>query len=121
LNRRNAPGPSNRPGQALGTAGIFDGRDEGLDVPVGLSRPELSIELVGQVSIPGPASLPERKHEAATEFGGSFNVLPDGGAEAVAGELEGVIVGAGSALQQVDDSRSVAAVYGRPQGGSLLL
>ena len=82
---------------------------------------ELSIELVGQVSIPDPASLPERKHEAATEFGGSFHVPHDGGAKAVAGELEGVIVGARAALQQVDDSRSVATVDGSPQGGSVLL
>ena len=86
-----------------------------------LAAAEVSIELVGQVGIPGPASLPERKHEAATEFGGSFNVLHDGGAEAIAGELEGVIVGARAALQQVDDSRSVATVYGRPQSGSMLL
>jgi hypothetical protein len=82
---------------------------------------ELSIELLGQVSIPGPASLPESKHDGATEFVGSFNVLHDGGAEATAGELECVIVGAGAALQQLDDSRSVATVYGRPQAGSLLL
>ncbi len=75
----------------------------------------MSIELVGEVSIPGPASLPERKHVAATEFGPSFNVLHDGGPEAIAGELEGVIVGARAALQEVDDSRSVATVYGRQE------
>ena len=55
---------------------------------------EQSIELVGELSVPGPASLPERKHEIASEFGGSFDVLHDGGDQAVAGELERVIVGA---------------------------
>ena len=54
-------------------------------------------------------------------FEGSVNVLHHGGAQAVAGELEGIIVGARATLQQVDHSRSVATVYGRPQGGPLLL
>ncbi|MGO9902101.1 MAG: hypothetical protein ACLP0J_20990 [Solirubrobacteraceae bacterium] len=54
-------------------------------------------------------------------FGGSVNVLHDGGDHIVAGELERVIVGADGALEQVDNSRSVASVEGRPQGGSLLV
>jgi hypothetical protein len=53
--------------------------------------------------------------------GGSVNVLHDGGDQAVAGELERVIVGASTRLQQVDDRSSVADVNGRPQGGSMLL
>jgi hypothetical protein len=81
---------------------------------------ELSFELVGQVSIPGPASVSERKNEIATQFGRSFNALHDGGDHAVAGELESVSVGTGVS-QQVDDGRSVTPVYGPPQGGSLLL
>jgi hypothetical protein len=56
----------------------------------------------------------------ASQFGRAFGALDDGGHQAVACQLEGVIVVAG-ALQQVDDSRSIAAVDSRPEGGSLLL
>jgi hypothetical protein len=81
---------------------------------------EQGIELVGQVVISVPASLPERKNNVASQFGRALSALDDGGHQAVACQLEGVIVVAG-ALQQLDDSRSVAAVDSRPEGGSLLL
>ena len=80
---------------------------------------ELSIELVGEVIVPDPASLPERNNEPVSEFGRSFNTLHHGGDQAVAGELQRVIVDTG-VLQQVNDSRAVAPVDGRPQGGSLV-
>ena len=56
----------------------------------------------------------------ANQFGRAFNALDDGGHQTVARQLAGVIVVAG-ALQPLDDSRSVAPVDSRPEGGSLLL
>ena len=81
---------------------------------------EHGIELTGQVVISVPVSLRERKNQMANQFGRAFNALDDGGHQALACQLEGVIVVAG-ALQQVGDSRSVAPVDSRPEGGSLLL
>ena len=81
---------------------------------------ELSIELVGEVIVPDPASLPERKTEPVSEFGRSFNALHDGGDQPVASELQRVIVATG-VLQHVNDNRAVAPVDSRPQGGSLFL
>jgi hypothetical protein len=77
---------------------------------------EHGIELAGQVVISVPASLPERENQMANLFGRAFNALDDGGHQAVSCQLEGVIVVAG-ALQQVDDSRSVAPVDSCPEGG----
>ena len=71
------------------------------------------------------SSPSQRRRRSATtrlraQLGGSIHALHDGSDETVAGQLERVIVGAG-AVEQVDDTRSVTAVYGRPQGSALLL
>ena len=84
------------------------------------SAAELSLKLVGQLIIPVPASLPEADHEFASQLRGSVHALHDGRDEAVASQLQRIIVGA-NAAEQVDDSRSVTTVYRRPQGGALLL
>jgi len=84
------------------------------------SAAELSLKLVGQLIIPVPASLPEADHEFASQLGGSVHALHDGRDEAVAGQLQRIIVGAGAA-EQVDDSQSVTTVYRHPQRGALLL
>ena len=78
------------------------------------------IELAGQVVISVPAAVPERKNQMANQLGRAFNALDDGSHQAVAYQLKSVIVVAG-ALQQVHDSRSIAPVDSRPEGGSLLL
>ncbi|MGA2928425.1 MAG: hypothetical protein ABSG43_21015 [Solirubrobacteraceae bacterium] len=79
----------------------------------------MSLKLVGQLMIPVPASLPEADHEFASQLGGSVHALHDGRDEAVAGQLQRIIVGADVA-EQVDDSPSVTTIYRRPQGGALL-
>jgi hypothetical protein len=84
------------------------------------SAAELSLKLVGQLIIPLPASLPEADHEFASQLGGSVHALHDGRDEAVASQLQRIIVGA-NAAEQRDDSRPVTTVYRRPQGGALLL
>ena len=81
---------------------------------------ELSIELIGELIVPDPASLPERNNEPVSEFGRAHNTLHHGGDQAVAGELQRVIGDTG-VLQQVNDRRAVAPVDSRPQGGSLVL
>jgi hypothetical protein len=81
---------------------------------------EQSINLVGQLIIPAPASPAERNHEITSQLGGFAHTLHEGSDKTVAGQLERVIVGA-DAAEQVDDSRPVTAVDGRPQGGALLL
>ena len=80
----------------------------------------LRLKLVGQLIIPVPASLPQADHEFASQLGGSVHALHDGRDEAVASQLQRIIVGADTA-EQVDHSRSVTTVYRRPQGGALLL
>jgi hypothetical protein len=80
----------------------------------------MSLKLVGQLIISLPASLPEADHEFASQVGGSVHALRDGRDEAVASQLQRIIVGA-DAAQQVDDTPSVTTVYRRPQGGTLLL
>jgi len=77
-------------------------------------------ELVGQVSIPVPASLPESNHELASQLGGPVHALHDRRDDAVASQLQRLIIGA-DATEQVDDSWSVTTIYRRPQGGALLL
>jgi hypothetical protein len=81
---------------------------------------ELSLKLVGQLIIPVPASLPQADHELASQLGGSVHALHDGRDDAVASQLQRIIVGA-DAAEQVDDSRSVTTIYRRTQGGALLL
>ena len=83
------------------------------------SAAELSLKLVGQLIIPVPASVPEANHELASQLRGSVHALHDGSDDAVASQLQRIIVGA-DAAEQVDDSRSVTAVYRRPQGRALL-
>jgi hypothetical protein len=80
---------------------------------------ELSLKLVGQLIIPLPAPLPQANHEFASQLGGSIHALHHGRDDAVASQLQRIIVG--DAAEQVDDSRSVTTVYRRPQGGALLL
>ena len=84
------------------------------------SAAELGLKLVGQLIIPVPASLPEADHEFASQLGGSVHALHDGRDEAVASQLQRIIVSA-DAAEQVDDSPSVTTIYRRPQGGALLL
>src|SRR5881275_811142 len=84
------------------------------------SAAELSLKLLGQLIIPLPASLPEADHEFASQRGGSVHALHDGRDEAVASQLQRIIVGA-DAAEQLDDSPSVTTVYRRPQGRALLL
>ena len=64
--------------------------------------------------------MPEADHELASQLRGSVHALHDGSDDAVASQLQRIIVGA-DAAEQVDDSRSVTTVYRRPQGGALLL
>jgi hypothetical protein len=80
----------------------------------------MSLKLVGQLIIPLPASLPETDHEIAGQLGGSVHALHDSPDEAVASQLQQIIIGA-DAAEQVDDSPSVSTIYRRPQGGALLL
>ena len=80
---------------------------------------ELSLKLVGQLIIPLPASLPQANHEFASQLGGSIHALHDRRDDAVASQLQRIIIGA-DATQKVDDSRSVTPIYRRPQGGALL-
>ena len=80
----------------------------------------MSLKLVGQLIIPLSALLPEADHEFASQLGGSVYALHDGRDEAVASQLQRIIVGA-DAAEQLDDSRSVTTIYRRPQGGALLL
>ena len=84
------------------------------------SAAELSLKLVGQLIIPIPASQPQADHESSSQLGGSVHALHDGRDDAVAGQLQRIIVGA-DAAEQVDDSRSVTTIYRRPQGAALLL
>ena len=84
------------------------------------SAAEPGLKLVGQLIIPFPASLPEADHEFASQLGGSVHALHDGRDEAVASQLQRLIVGA-VAAEQLDDSRSVTTVDRRPQGATLLL
>ena len=82
--------------------------------------PELSLKLLGQLIIPLPASLPKANHEFASQLRGSVRALDDGRNDAVASQLERIIIGA-DAAEQLDDSHSVTTKYRRPQGGALLL
>ena len=85
------------------------------------SAAELSLKLVGQLIIPVPASLPESNHELASQLGGPVHALHDRRDDAVASQLQRLIIGA-DATEQVDDSWSVTTIYRRrPQGGALLL
>ena len=76
------------------------------------SAAEPSLKLVGHLIIPVPASPPEANREFASQLGGTVHTLHDGRDETVAGQLERIIVGA-DAVEQVNDSRSVTAVYRR--------
>ena len=80
----------------------------------------MSLTLVAQLIIPLPVSLPEADHQFASQLGGSVHALHNGRDEAVASQLQRIIVGA-DAAEQLDDSRSVTTVYRRPQGRALLL
>jgi hypothetical protein len=79
----------------------------------------MGLKLVGQLIIPLPASLPEADHESASQLAGSVHALHDGRDEALASQLQRIIVGA-DAAEHVDDSPSVTTIYRRPQGGALL-
>jgi hypothetical protein len=81
---------------------------------------KLSLKLLSQLIISVPASLPESNHEIASQLGGSVHALHDRRDDAVASQLQRLIIGA-NAIQQVDDSRSVTTIYRRPQGRALLL
>ena len=81
---------------------------------------ELSLKLLGQLIIPLPASLPQADHEIASQLGGSVHALHDGRDDAVASQLQRLILGA-NAAEQLDDSPSVTPIYRRPQGRALLL
>ena len=84
------------------------------------SAAELSLKLVGQLIIPLPASLPEADHEFASQLGGPVHALHDGRDEAVASQLQRIILSA-DAAEPVDDSPSLTTIYRRPQSGALLL
>ena len=81
---------------------------------------ELSLKLLGQLTIPLPAPLPQADHELVSQLGGSVHALHDRRDDAVASQLQRIIIGA-DAAEQVDDSPSVTTIYRRPQGGALLL
>jgi hypothetical protein len=83
------------------------------------SAAEMGLKLVGQLIIPLPASLPEADHESASQLAGSVHAPHDGRDEALASQLQRIIVGAHTA-EHVDDSPSVTTIYRRPQGGALL-
>ena len=55
-----------------------------------------------------------------SQLRGSVHALHDSRDDGVASQLQRLNVGA-DAAEQLDHSRSVATVYGRPQGGALLL
>ena len=84
------------------------------------SAAELSLKLVGQLIIPLPASPPQANHEFASQLRGSVHALPDGRDDAIASQLQRIIIGA-DAAEELGDSRSVTTVYRRPQGRALLL
>ena len=79
---------------------------------------ELSLKLVGQLIIPVPPSLPQADHEFASQLGGPVHALHDRREDAVASQLQRLIIGA-DATQQLDDSPSVTTIYRRPQGKAL--
>jgi hypothetical protein len=64
--------------------------------------------------------VPEANHELASQLRGAVHALHDGSDDAVASQLQRIIVGA-DAAEQLDNSRSVTTVYRRPQGRALLL
>jgi hypothetical protein len=76
--------------------------------------------VVGQLIIPVPASLPQADHEFASQLGGSIHALHDGSNEAIASQLQRIIIGADVA-EQGNHSRPVTTIDRRPQGGALLL
>ena len=80
----------------------------------------MSLKPVGQLIIPLPASLPEADHESASQLRGPVHALHDGRDEAVASQLQRIIIDA-DAAEHVDDSPSVTTTYRRPHGGALLL
>ncbi len=65
--------------------------------------------MIGQLIIPLPASLPESNHELASQLGGPVHALHDRRDEAVASQLQRLIIGA-DAAEQVDDSPSVTTI-----------
>jgi hypothetical protein len=71
-------------------------------------------------SSPPHAPLPQANHEFASQPGGSVHALHDSRDDAVASQLQQIILGA-NATEQVNDSRSVTTIYRRPQGRALLL
>ncbi len=81
---------------------------------------ELGLELIGQLIIPVPASLPQADHQFASQLGGPVHALHDSRDDAVAGQLRRIIIGA-NAAEQLDDSPSLTTGYRRPQGAALLL
>jgi hypothetical protein len=81
---------------------------------------ELSLKLLGQLIIPVPASPPQANHELASQLGGPVHTLHDGRDQAVAGQLQRIVIGA-NAAEQGNDSRPVTTIYRRPQGAALLL
>jgi hypothetical protein len=81
---------------------------------------EPGLNLVGYLIIPVPASLAQADHEFASHLGGSVHALHNGRDQALARQLQRIIIGA-NAAQQLDDRRPVTTVYRRPQGGALLL
>ncbi|MGO9496120.1 MAG: hypothetical protein ACLQA5_05305, partial [Solirubrobacteraceae bacterium] len=66
------------------------------------SAAELSLKLVGQLIIPRPASLPQADHEFASQLDGSVHALHDGRDQAVASQLQQIMISA-DAAEQVDD------------------
>ena len=84
------------------------------------SATEPSLKLLGQLIIPVPASLSQANHELASQLGGSVHALYDSRDDAVASQLQAIIIAANTG-EQADDSRSVTTVYRCPQGRALLL
>jgi hypothetical protein len=83
------------------------------------SAAELGLKLVGQLIIPLPAPLPQTDHQIPGQLGGSVHALHDGRDEAVASQLQRIIIGA-DAAEQLDDSPPVTTIYRRPQGAAPL-
>ncbi|MBV9196864.1 MAG: hypothetical protein JO168_22230 [Solirubrobacterales bacterium] len=81
------------------------------------SAAEQGLKLLSQLIIPIPASPPQANHELASQLGGSVHALHDRRDDAVASQLQPIIVDA-DAAEQPDDSPSVTTIYRRPQGAA---
>ena len=80
----------------------------------------MSLKLIGQLIIPLPASLPHADHEFARQLGGPVHAVHHGRDDAVASQLQRIIVAA-NAAEHLDDSPSLTTIDRRPQGGAPLL